>query len=43
VAGREELKRTNEIKTVIPLLETVDLEGKDVTGDALLAQRGLAD
>lgn len=27
----------------IPLLETLDLEGKDVTADALLAQRELAD
>ncbi len=27
----------------IPLLEAVDIEGKDVSGDALLAQRELAD
>ena len=43
VEGREEVKRTNEIKMAIPLLEAIDLEGKDVTADALLAQRGLAD
>lgn len=39
----EELKRTNEIKTAIPLLEAIDLEGKDVTADALLTQRKLAE
>jgi predicted transposase YbfD/YdcC len=27
----------------IPLLETIDLEGKDVTADALLTQRKLAE
>jgi predicted transposase YbfD/YdcC len=43
VEGRDEVKRTNEIKTAIPLLEVIDLEGKDVTADALLAQRELAD
>jgi predicted transposase YbfD/YdcC len=40
--GKEELKRTNEIKTAIPLLEAIDIEGQDVTGDALLTQRELA-
>jgi len=40
--GQEELKRTNEIKMAIPLLEAIAIEGKDVTGDALLTQRGLA-
>lgn len=39
---KEEVKRTNEIKTAIPLLETTNIEGKDVTADALLTQRGLA-
>jgi hypothetical protein len=31
VAGKEkeEVKRTNEIKTAIPLLEAIDIEGKD--------------
>ena len=41
--GSEEFKRTNEIKTAIPLLAAIDLEGKDVTADALLTQRKLAD
>lgn len=27
----------------IPLLEAIDIEGKDITGDALLTQRNLAD
>ena len=45
VAGKEkeEVKRTNEIKTAIPLLEAIAIEGKDVSGDALLTQRELAD
>jgi predicted transposase YbfD/YdcC len=42
VEGREEVKQTNEIKMAIPLLETIALQGKEVTTDALLAQRGLA-
>lgn len=40
---REELKRTNEIKMAIPLLDTIDIEGKDVTADALLTQRKIAE
>ena len=36
----EETKRTNEIKT---LLDAIDIEGKDVTADALLTQRAIAD
>jgi predicted transposase YbfD/YdcC len=43
VAGSEELKQTNEIKTAIPLLDAVDIEGKDITADALLTQRAIAD
>jgi predicted transposase YbfD/YdcC len=43
VEGREEVKRTNEIKTAIPLLEAIAIEGKEVTADALLTQRKLAD
>ena len=43
VEGRDEVKRTNEIKMAIPLLEAIDLEGKDITADALLTQRELAD
>lgn len=40
--AREEVKRTNEIKTAIPLLDAIDIEGKDVTADALLTQRDIA-
>jgi predicted transposase YbfD/YdcC len=43
VEGNEELKRTNEIGMAIPLLDTIDLQGKDITADALLTQRKLAD
>src|SRR5208337_2609219 len=43
VEGREEVKRTNEIKTAIPLLETIDIAGKDITVDALLTQRKFAE
>jgi hypothetical protein len=42
VDGSDEEKRTNEIGTAIPLLETCDLTGKDITGDALLTQRRIA-
>ena len=38
----EEVKRTNEIKTAIPLLDAVDIEGRDITADALLTQRTIA-
>jgi predicted transposase YbfD/YdcC len=38
----EEAKRTNEIKTAIPLLDAIDIEGRDVTADALLTQRSIA-
>ncbi|MGC8495171.1 MAG: ISAs1 family transposase [Syntrophobacteraceae bacterium] len=41
--GNEEAKRTNEIKTAIPLLDSIDIQGKVITADALLTQRGLAD
>jgi predicted transposase YbfD/YdcC len=45
IAGKEkeEVKRTNEIKTAIPLLEAMAIEGKEVSADALLTQRELAD
>ena len=45
VAGKEkeEAKRTNEIKTAIPLLEAIEIAGKEVSADALLTQRELAD
>ena len=39
----EKVKRTNEIKTAIPLLEAIDIEGKEITADALLTQRKVAD
>ena len=42
VEGSDEQKRTNEIGTAIPLLETCDITGKDITGDALLTQRAIA-
>jgi len=41
--GNGELKRTNEIKTVIPLLDAIDIEGKNITTDALLNQRNIAE
>ena len=43
VEGREEVKRTNEIKMAIPLLEAIEIAGKDITADALLTQRKLAE
>ncbi len=43
VKDSEELKRTNEIKMAIPLLRTLDIEGKDITADALLTQRAIAE
>jgi len=35
VAGSEELKRTNEIKTAIPLLDAIDIEGKEITANEI--------
>jgi predicted transposase YbfD/YdcC len=43
IDGHEEVKRTNEIKTAIPLLDAIDIQGKDITADALLTQRKIAD
>ena len=43
VKDHEDAKRTNEIKMAIPLLATVDIEGQDVTADALLTQRKIAE
>jgi predicted transposase YbfD/YdcC len=40
--GDEEVKRTNEIKMAIPLLDAIDIQGKTITADALLTQRDLA-
>lgn len=42
VAGSEETKQTNEIGMFIPLLDGIDIKGKDITADALLTQRKLA-
>ena len=42
VEGRDEEKQTNEIKTVIPVLDAIDIQGKTITADALLTQRELA-
>ena len=39
----EKIKRTNEIKTAIPLLDAIDIQGKEITADALLTQRKIAD
>jgi hypothetical protein len=43
VAASDELKRTHEIKTAIPLLDAIDIQNKDITADALLTQRPFAD
>jgi predicted transposase YbfD/YdcC len=43
VAASDEIKRTNEIKTAIPLLDAIDIQDKDITADALLTQRHIAD
>lgn len=42
VEGRDEEKQTNEIKTAIPLLDAIDIQGKTITADALLTQREFA-
>lgn len=42
VEGSEETKQTNEIGMFIPLLENIDIRGKDITSDALLTQRKIA-
>ena len=38
----QEVKRTNEIKTAIPLLDAIAIEGKEITADALLTQKDIA-
>lgn len=40
--NKDELKRTNEIKTATPLLDVIDIQGKTITADALLTQRDFA-
>ena len=42
VEGDDEAKRTNEIKMAAPLLGAIDIQGKDITADALLTQRQFA-
>ncbi|MEF8733644.1 MAG: hypothetical protein V5B40_17560 [Candidatus Accumulibacter meliphilus] len=42
VNGGEELKQTNEIGMFMPLLDAIDIQGKDITANALLTQRKLA-
>jgi predicted transposase YbfD/YdcC len=39
----QEVKRTNEIKTAILLLDAIDIQGKIITADALLTQREIAE
>ncbi len=41
--GSDEQKQTNEIKVAIPLLEPLDIEGKNITADALHTQTRFAD
>lgn len=38
----DETKQTNEIKMAIPLLDASDIQGKNITADALLTQREFA-
>ena len=42
IEGSDETKQTNEIGMFIPLLENINIEGKDITADALLTQRKIA-
>jgi predicted transposase YbfD/YdcC len=39
----DEFKQTNEIKIAPALLDAIDIEGKNITGDALLTQRSIAE
>jgi predicted transposase YbfD/YdcC len=43
VGNSEDVKRTNEIKMAIPLLDAIDIRGRDISADALLTQRELAE
>jgi len=43
VENSEEVKRTNKIKMAIPLRDAIDIQGTDVSADALLTQRQLAE
>ena len=42
IEGSDEVKQTNEIGMFIPVMEPLEIEGKTITGDALLTQRKLA-
>jgi predicted transposase YbfD/YdcC len=42
VGGSDDAKQTNEIGMFIPLLAHINIQGKDITSDALLTQRKLA-
>jgi len=42
VKGSDKEKQTNEIKTAIPLLKNLNIQGKTITADALLTQRDIA-
>ena len=42
VEGSDKEKQTNEIKIAIPLLDSIDIQEKTITADALLTQRELA-
>ena len=42
VEGDDEAKQTNEIKMAAPLLDAIDIQGKEITADALLTQRTFA-
>ena len=42
VAGSDALKQTNEIRMFIPVMESLDIADKTITGDTLLTQRKLA-
>ncbi|MES9880866.1 MAG: ISAs1 family transposase [Sedimenticola sp.] len=42
VKGSDEEKQTNEIKTAAPMLDTINIEGRTITADALLTQREFA-
>jgi len=42
VEGCDKEKQTNEIRIAIPLLDCINIQGKTITADALLTQRGLA-
>jgi len=42
IENSDKTKQTNEIGTFIPLLDSIDIKGKDITADALLTQHKLA-